>query len=230
MKSASYLNTISHHAYCIVGGSNNRESLKSELETKHKINISGNPDFIERTYQTFTIDDARHIKALADSKPVNATGRKIFILEMAAITSEAQNALLKLLEEPGESTHFFLIIPSAHLLLPTVKSRLSFLGSSGANAGRAEHDEEVLKMARDFIKAAKKDRFEMVKDLADDISKEKKTKSDAIGFVNAVESLLYEGGVKKNMEALESIILIRTYINDRAPSMKMLLDYMGSVI
>ena len=127
MDLSAQLKSLSHHAYCIVGAEEARAELISILEKKHKIPARGNPDFFDRAYDSFGIDDARAVKSQAETRPVHGSGKKIFILTMSAITSEAQNALLKLLEEPPEYAHIFLVLPSAHLLLPTVKSRLSML-------------------------------------------------------------------------------------------------------
>lgn len=49
---------------------------------------------------------------------------RIYLLEEFHLSSlEAQNAFLKLLEEPPTNTQFILTTPSIHLLLPTVISR-----------------------------------------------------------------------------------------------------------
>lgn len=51
---------------------------------------------------------------------------KVYIIEDgAALTNEAQNAMLKILEEPPEYAIFIIIVPSSALLLPTVVSRCS---------------------------------------------------------------------------------------------------------
>ncbi|HTK33611.1 MAG TPA: hypothetical protein VL335_03680 [Candidatus Paceibacterota bacterium] len=228
------LNDLSHHAYGIVGTAETRDELISILEKTHKITAQGNPDFYIRNYETFTIDDAREVKVLHSSRPLtdegsiqgnNGAGKKIFILTMNGVTVEAQNALLKLLEEPAEYARFFLIIPSAHLLLPTVKSRLSLIGESNSSK---ETDADLIKEAEAFIKANQTKRLDIVKTLVDAISKEKKTKQDAIDFLNAVQEVVYkEKGAREGKSALEAIETARNYLNDRAPSVKMLLEYVA---
>jgi len=239
---------LSHHAYLLIGESMTRDSLISELEKEHCIETQGNPDFYIRNYETFTIDDSREIKALHNTRPLldldkkNAgAGKKIFILTMNGITIEAQNSLLKLLEEPAEYAHFFLIIPSAHLLLPTVKSRLSIIddlnsSGKGPKSTLKEINPELLKEAETFLKATQTKRLDIIKALTDSISKEKKTKQDAIDFISAIESILYKNsGVNgskkdsliKSRKALEAIAIARNYIHDRAPSVKMLLEYVA---
>ncbi len=229
---------VSHHANCIIGSGTEHDALLSDLEKKHKVKTHGNSDFFDRTYETFTIDDARAVKSSAEMRPVSGEAKKIFVLMMNGITVEAQNALLKLLEEPPEYVHFFLIIPSAHLLLPTVKSRLSMMGGVGhANVGASvsrsgalpkESDAALMKEAEAFLKSPSAKRLETIKSLMDAISKEKKIKQDAIDLVNAIEAAAYSrGGAKKNAPALEAINVARKYMNDRSPSMKMLLEYVA---
>ncbi len=213
---------LSHHAYLLVGGDSLANEIISELESRHKIPAKANPDFFNRKYDTFTIDNAREIKSFHETRPISESGKKIFILTMNGITVEAQNALLKLLEEPSEYAHFFLIIPSAHLLLPTVKSRMQMVGDNQT----AEKSD--LSEAKKFLKLSPAKKLEAVKSLVDDISKEKKTKQDAIEFLNSIEQAVYEEkGVKSSRKILEAMQLARRYINDRAPSVKMLLEYMA---
>jgi DNA polymerase III delta prime subunit len=231
---------LPHHANLIVGNAQTRDQLISTLEKKHKIIAQGNPDFFIRNYETFTIDDAREIKLLHSTRPVGGdsekrgTAKKIFILTMNGATVEAQNAMLKLLEEPAEYAHFFLIVPSAHLLLPTVKSRMSEMEleeGSKKNDGKSTRDALATKSideARAFLKATQTKRLDIVKKLVDEISKEKKTKQDAIIFLDAVQEIVYtEKGVKNGKSSLEAIETARNYLNDRAPSVKMLLEYVA---
>ncbi len=225
MSLSDSLKTLSHHASLLIGNEETRTELISILEKKHKISKQGNPDFFDLKYETFNIENARDLKEMAGTKPMSEGDKKIFILTMNGITVEAQNALLKLFEEPAEYVRFFLIVPSAHILLPTVKSRLTTVSISGTSVkGSALPQKE----AADFVSLPAAKRLEIIKDLMDDISKEKKTKQDAIELLNGIESVLYEkGGTKKSPQAFEAIDTARKYLNDRAPSVKMLLEYVA---
>jgi len=231
----TYLKYLSHHAYALIGGDSILEELISILERNHSIPIHGNPDLFDRKYEIFTIDDARELKTIHSMRPVHDSGKKIFIISMNGVTNEAQNAMLKLLEEPADYAHFFLIIPSEHLLLPTVKSRLSIINFAGKK-GEAERVKGEVKStgaefdngAKKFLEASIAKRLEMVKKLVDDITKEKATKQDAITFLNQVERAVYSGvGVMKGKSALEAIEKARNYAGDRAPSLKMLLEFVA---
>lgn len=233
LKPMPIINKLSHHAYLLVGTSSLRNLLVDELLTVHNISLKANLDFFDHSYDTFNIEDARNVKTFHETKPIGSSGKKIFILSMNGITIEAQNALLKLLEEPSEYSHFFLILPSAHLLLPTVKSRMQIVDvmkseRDGAKSALSTLSAEALRMrseAKQFLKLSSGKRIETLKSLIDDISKEKKTKQDAINFLNDIEAVVYEEkGVKEGREMLNKISLARKYLNDRAPSMKMLLE------
>jgi len=69
------------------------------------------------------IEKIRQIKKDASLKPYE--GRyKIFVIDRAcAMSHESQNAMLKVLEEPGDNTLFILITSAFHRILPTVSSR-----------------------------------------------------------------------------------------------------------
>ena len=49
--------------------------------------------------------------------------RVVWVEEASQMTTPAQNALLKTLEEPGENTTYLLTCEAASLLLPTIRSR-----------------------------------------------------------------------------------------------------------
>jgi DNA polymerase III delta prime subunit len=228
-KSPTRLNILdlSHHAYYLIGDDSTRDELIVELNKRHKIQVHGNADFSNRKHEIFTIDDARELKSNAGTRPVG-TSKKIFVIQMSGITVEAQNALLKLLEEPADYVHFFLIIPSPHLLLPTVKSRMNLIKSKTLAAGADVDRGNIFNEAESFLKMSVPKRFDHIKKLVDDISKEKKVKQDVVEFLNAIEEIIYDqGGVKKSSEMFAAIEKARSYMNDRAPSVKMLLEYVA---
>ena len=84
------------------------------------------------------MDTVRSIAAGAVVVP-NEGRRKVYIIEDAdTMNTQAQNALLKLLEEPPESVAFILCAANPALLLPTVRSRCELIR---INSDAAEGDE-----------------------------------------------------------------------------------------
>jgi DNA polymerase-3 subunit delta' len=71
---------------------------------------------------TISIDTARGLYQLTRSRH---SERQVVIIDNAqAMGAEAQNALLKLLEEPNASVIFMLTAPTPEVLLPTIASRV----------------------------------------------------------------------------------------------------------
>lgn len=64
------------------------------------------------------------IRRLYDQTRTKQPGSSVYIFDYAdRMTRQAQNAFLKLLEEPNESTHFILVAHQPDMLLPTIRSR-----------------------------------------------------------------------------------------------------------
>ncbi len=71
------------------------------------------------------IDQIRDLGQMLSLQPYVKSGRRVVIIDEAqAMTREAQNALLKFIEEPPPATLLILISPTLQTLLPTVTSRL----------------------------------------------------------------------------------------------------------
>ena len=69
------------------------------------------------------IAEARKIKNHFSLKPYSAKGSVVILEDASVMTHEAQNALLKTLEEPPEEAILILGAPSDTNLLPTILSR-----------------------------------------------------------------------------------------------------------
>ncbi len=84
-----------------------------------------NPDIvvISSKDQKIGIDDVRELLSRLTIKPINRQQKIGIVLEAEKLTPEAQNALLKTLEEPPDSCLIILSIPNFKNLLPTILSR-----------------------------------------------------------------------------------------------------------
>ena len=214
MQNFDHLKTLTHHAYFFVGAK--VHEIIDFLEGHHKVKIKGNPDFSHEKFETFTIDDSRALKELHSSKSFSADSKRIFVIEFFNITPEAQNALLKIFEEPHENTHFFLIAPSAHILLPTLRSRLFHVDGEIVEIDTAE--------AKKFLKLSAKDKVAWVDSLAEEVSDEKATKADVHKFFTELEVELHAKG---EYEKLKAVLKARDYLGDRSSSVKQLLEWVA---
>ncbi len=73
-----------------------------------------------------------------DTRTIDKIGRIIVIDDADAMTLTAQNAFLKLLEEPNDSTYFILTSHRPELLLPTIRSRVETHRISPADKSQME--------------------------------------------------------------------------------------------
>ncbi len=73
---------------------------------------------------TIGIDRMRHLRNFLWQKPATSPRRTAVINDSEAMTSEAQNAILKIAEEPPESSLLIIIASDYERLWPTLQSRL----------------------------------------------------------------------------------------------------------
>ncbi len=73
------------------------------------------------------IEDIRALQKRLFLKPIKGNVKAAIIEAYEGLTIEAQNALLKVLEEPPENTIIIVTIPNKNLLLPTILSRCKII-------------------------------------------------------------------------------------------------------
>lgn len=95
---------------------------------KNKIIISNNikkEDFGKNCrifeYETMLLE---HAKAVVTEAFIAEYEEKNIVIIAKKIQNEAQNSLLKILEEPPKNIIFTIIVPRKNVLLPTIRSRL----------------------------------------------------------------------------------------------------------
>lgn len=169
------------HAYIIEGDADACVAAVCDFcERRLGAAVAGNPDFVLGRYDTLLVDDA---VALRDRQSVVTAegGRQIIVAAFRNATRDAQNALLKVLEEPSARTHFFLVVPYASLLLPTVRSRAALI-RRGGDAATA--------LAKPWLAATAGKRLSLAEKLAKEIRDEKKTRADGLSLLDALERSL----------------------------------------
>lgn len=91
----------------------------------HLVDVGSHPDFqiISPDGAAIKVDQIRALRSEAYLSPLSADGR-VFVIDLAhTMNANAQNALLKVLEEPPTGVTFILLAKSASLLLETIRSR-----------------------------------------------------------------------------------------------------------
>ena len=145
------------------------DSLISEFSTKagRKVYDGVHPDVIyvapdpDAKVPTIKVDQIRSIAATAYILPSEAE-KKVYVLRQAdTMNLSAQNAFLKLLEEPPQSAAFILAAASPELLLPTVRSRCALLRDP---TEQLQESDEIRTLAEDYLRAvASQDRLTLLR-------------------------------------------------------------------
>ena len=92
------------------------------LKTKPTYILPEKDEKIDIEKGTITVDVIRRLYAM--TKTIETKKRLIVIDYAERMGVQAQNAFLKLLEEPGVNTHFILLTHTISSLLPTIRSRV----------------------------------------------------------------------------------------------------------
>jgi DNA polymerase III gamma/tau subunit len=115
----------------LVGGNEEKRKEKAEELLGQSLSTAGkNPDFrffSSTVGTTIGIEEVRELQRFLALKPFQEGRKAVLIWEAQGLTPEAQNALLKTLEEPPAHSLLILAAPEASLLLPTIVSRCSLV-------------------------------------------------------------------------------------------------------
>ena len=215
-----------HHAYCLVGGRQRLlDELFSVMERDFGVSRKGNPDLWFKEFELFGIEASRFLKEM-QSRTAAGGGKKFFVIAVNSVTTEAGNALLKVLEEPTAGTHFFFVAPRLEVFLPTVRSRLRIL-----DAGNTEDiQDKTCREAEKFLAASLSSRILFVKSLVNDFDSGGRGGGFLLEFLSAVEAIMrkkFPPALKEAGLAYEALYRSRRYLSGRAPSVKMLLEYIA---
>jgi hypothetical protein len=206
-----------HHAYILEGNDSHLPKLLEFIEELFNF-PSGHPDVFIHNADMFGVEDAGVLVSKNSQNSVLGN-EKIIIATLRSISHQAQNSLLKTLEEPSSGTYIFLISPSSSIFLPTIRSRVHVLeGLLGDNISekKAEGSSDELiaikKIAKKFVESEIPDRLEIVKKIMADRSGELIDDRYVYDFVKEVEVLACgnligeveaEGGVVGRGEKIE---------------------------
>lgn len=161
---------MAHHAYFAAGERTAAAASARAFIERELGESAGSLDIIQFSFELFSIEDARR---LIDAASVSGLGnKKVIIASMTRVFHEAQNALLKIVEEPPEGTVIILCVPSEGVLIPTLRSRLLSIPMNGADALRASAPVTEGISAR-FLSASASEREKIIGSLLDQAKADK---------------------------------------------------------
>lgn len=166
--------TLSAHAYLV----RSRHGARPVLDglAAQGIAVQGNPDCLVRECDELSVSDARDIASFAHYTPVGE--KKFVVIAAASLTREAQNALLKIVEEGSGRTTFFFVLEPGVAVLPTLVSRCVVVQE-------AVEDNSAQSVGEEFLSLQYKDRLARAEQFGKD--------GDRDGARTLVRSLLASG-------------------------------------
>lgn len=205
---------LNHHSYVYVNEDSTPllELLQSNFSDLFIDNLN-HPDLWIRNYTTFTIEDSRDLKKFNQTKA--SLNNKIALISANSITTEAQQSLLKVLEEPYPGVMIFLVLPNINLLLPTIISRVEILEIENKSIVKN-------KEALHFLSLSISERLLLLeewrkKDVAEN-------RLWATGLLNGIEMYIKNNNINNG---LLSILNIKKYISDQSFSFRLAFLYLA---
>lgn len=131
------------------------------------------------------------------------------------LTDQAQNAMLKLIEEPPENVLVLLITPNSSSILQTIRSRCILITTTAANFNTSE-------LAKKFIEAGYLERTKII----DKMLSEDTNRASVAEFI---EELLRLKLNKKNTDSISEIKEVYRAVK-RGVNLKLCLDYLNILI
>jgi len=197
----------SHHAnLCLV---NNVISFQVEVEKK-------GVEVYDQYYDKFGIDDARNLVIKAYNRPNNAE-TLCLVVRSNFITLEAQNALLKVLEEPPESSRFIFVLPNDFSVIPTLASRFNLVEDLKNDLGESTVE------FNNFLQGSYKDRLEAI-----DMSVKNKDHDWQRTIKSGLINHLKVNGTK--IDSYQELEFVARTLLTRGASNKMLLEHMSLLL
>lgn len=162
------------------------------------------------------VEEAKKIRQHLSLKPYQGKSRAIALVSAYNLTLEAQNALLKTLEEPPDTALIILGSPSEDNLLPTVVSRCQVIFINNQTIKDLEKS-EIEKIDR-LLKMNMEERFLFIEGM-DNRDK----------FLSALTSYFYSrshlGGGRLNIEFLQALIQAEKWTRQNV-NIRAILEYL----
>lgn len=191
-----------HHAFLYIDQSVSLKVLPTEIQTQ-------SADIQHVSVDTFSVSDARTLRESASVRPAVAE-KRLFVVFTQSMTHEAQNALLKLFEDPPVTAEFHVVMPSLQALLPTLQSRFLIISSIVV-------PNQAIEVFSEFLDQSYADRLTTITT---------KTKAKDVVWIQLILQGAYDWLQTNSSahEARKSVALVDQFVMRRGASKKMLLE------
>jgi hypothetical protein len=223
---------ISHHAHLVAG---EREAVLPDIlsaaEKLMGVTPMSSPDFWLGEFETFGIGESRMLREMASTVSVSG-GKRVFVVCANFFTVEAQNALLKTIEEPPADTHFFFLVSELRRIIPTLLSRFEVIAENSFEGGRGS-----AQSAENFLANRTKARLDIVQKLVagyDEPETRGEAKRRIAQFLSDLEIALSRR--RRDISASDfvfscsQITLAKKYLGDVASAPRLLAEHIALVL
>jgi DNA polymerase III delta prime subunit len=220
-----------YHSYVVEGDPEATGNLLLEFLKVRKEIEEESPDVLFQIYESFSMDSASGIKNWHSKKGIGK-GKKICIIATKFINREAEQTLLKIIEEPTNNTHIFIVIPDSSVLLSTILSRVHVVKT------KQQSDKDLQKLAATFVLSSTKVRIDEVAKIIKENKDEESSgqlRFYATTFVNELENIFYQKFKKNRTDKKTQFILselqkARGYLSTPGAAVKMILEHLALMI
>lgn len=221
-------NSSMAHAYALEG---NREAgiASARIYAAEVLNLLGDthPDIVVLEYGLFSVDDAREVARFASSSPIQGD-TKLVVIAATRIFHEAQNALLKLFEEPPTGVTLVLCVPSLGQLLPTLRSRILVLPNTASVNSASEfltlNSEGRGKYVAKILERTKSDKDE----------EKQKARGELLELMEGITHAAYAARLKEESEELTLLLKdLDTFLpilHERSAPLKLIFEHLLIVL
>ena len=120
------------HAHLIIGPNGIGKSILARIFALRILNKDKDIDYVDivnyrPSKASMGVDEVREIIEEVSKRPYEGDKKVIIIHEGSKLTIQAQNALLKTIEEPPQGVYIILLAESLETLLETIKSRCNII-------------------------------------------------------------------------------------------------------
>jgi DNA polymerase III delta prime subunit len=204
---------LTHHSYIVVSAT--PDALVPVLTAEFKVSM---PEYnvVPFLIPRVTIDDVRML-----SEYTYGSAPQIMLVSTDDILHEAQQALLKTLEEPGAQTKIVFIMPHVAHLIPTILSRVELVHYEGENSDSVYKTE-----MQKFLASDVPTRLKWVEKFIKDNEDHDTTRSILKRYIDALTEIILN---KKEISStvLEDLQYASTNILTRGSSIKILLEHVA---
>ncbi len=205
------------------------QKLANFLETKSwevSAGVLSDALFIDGTKQNLGVDVAREFSDFLYRFPVASTYRTLVVNGAIDLTPQAQNALLKIAEEPPAHGLIILIVNELTVLLPPLLSRFQkvFFGGEEGKEVLTPAQEEAKEYVKKFLAANPKGRSDIIKEM---VTNEKDINEKSEKVVDHFTRFLIEELYKKpeaNWRALKHLLRRQQVMADYSTNKRLQLE------